>query len=198
MQHEETMRGSQVSRSVDHGVRQNAQMAGQLKLPPASQFAPGSVSLQSAGKEDQLRGNSLLTRRPHHGHRLALRSLTQLAAAAWQPLRKGWLLQSFHSQVGWRVRRGVCCGITMKKTTYSMAEPQHIAYLNSAEQSFTCSFPPALGRLSRQSPPRSGRQHFSPLSSTSAPSVYSECFFNLKFFILKYLQIHRKLNNFEK
>lgn len=174
----ETMRGSQVSRSVDHGVRgvvrQNVQRAGQLKLLPVSQFAPGTVSLQSPGKDDQLLGKALPTRRPHHAHRLALRSLTQLAAAAWQPLHKGWPLQSFHSHVGGRVRRGVCCGITMKKTTCSMTEPQHIAYLNSAKQSFTCPFPPALGRLSRQSPPWSGRQHFSPLSSTSAPSVYSE------------------------
>lgn len=89
----ETMRGSQVSRSVDHAVRrvvrQNVQRAGQLKLLPASQFAPGTVSLQCPGKDDQLLGKALPTRQPHHGHRLALRSLTQLAAAAWQPLHKG-------------------------------------------------------------------------------------------------------------
>lgn len=176
----ETMKGSQVSRSVDRGVRpvvrQKVQTAGQLKLPSTSQFAPGTVSLQSSGKDDQLRGKALPTRRPHRGHRLALRPLTQLATAAWPPLRKGGPLQSFHSRVGGRVRRGVCCGITMKKTTYSTTEPQHIAYLNSAKQSFTCPFPPSLGRLSRQSPPRSGRQHFLlsplPLPPVSTLSVF--------------------------
>lgn len=89
----ETMRGSQVSRSVDHGVRevvrQNVQRAGQLKLLPASQLALGTVFLQSPGKDDQLLGKVVPTRRPHHGHRLTLRSLTQLATAAWQPLHKG-------------------------------------------------------------------------------------------------------------